>query len=114
MRIRNATRGTELADKAWVARGFWPRLVGLLGRSGLAPGEALVLEPCSSVHTAFMRFTIDVVYLDRAGKVVKVAPHMRPFRIGGVLRGSRSVIELPAGAIERSGTVPGDEIQIED
>ena len=114
MRIRNATRGTELADKAWVARGFWPRLVGLLARPGLAPGEALVLEPCSSVHTAFMRFTIDVVYLDRTGKVVKVAPHMKPFRMGGVLRGSRSVIELPTGTIERTGTARGDEILIED
>jgi hypothetical protein len=114
MRIRNATRGTELADKAWAARGFWPRLVGLLGRSGLAQGEALLLEPCSSVHTAFMRFPIDVIYLDREAKVVKVAPRMKPFRMGGVLRGARSVIELPAGVIERTGTARGDEVQIED
>ena len=60
MRIHNVTQGTELASAARTARAFWPRLVGLLGHSSLQPGEALVLEPSSSVHTFFMRFTIDV------------------------------------------------------
>ncbi|MCH8009235.1 MAG: DUF192 domain-containing protein, partial [Chloroflexi bacterium] len=80
MRITNETRDTLLADRAFEARGFWPRLVGLLRRSSLEPGEALLLDPCTSVHTAFMRFAIDVVYLDRGGKVVKVSPHLKPFR----------------------------------
>lgn len=110
MRITNETRDTLLAEHAIEARGFWPRLVGLLGRSGLKEGEALLLEPCTSVHTAFMRFTIDVVYLDRDGKVVKISPHLKPFRASGILRGGRSVIELPAGIIESTGTIPGDQI----
>ncbi len=110
MRITNETRETLLADRAFEARGFWPRLVGLLGRSGLDTGEALLLDPCTSVHTAFMRFTIDVVYVDRDGKVVKTSPHLKPFRASGILRGGRSVIELPAGVIESTGTTAGDQI----
>jgi uncharacterized membrane protein (UPF0127 family) len=86
------------------------RLVGLLGRSSLAPGEGLVIEPCSSVHTAFMRFSIDVLYVDKHGKVIKATPEMKPFRVGGVLKTSCSVIELPNGTIEATGTVPGDEL----
>lgn len=114
MRIQNDTRGTQLADRAWAARGFWPRLVGLLGRSQLEPGEGLLIEPCSSVHTAFMRFTIDVIYIDREGVVVKLAPGMRPFRMSMVMRGARSVVELPSGTIEETGTSAGDQLTFED
>ena len=113
MRITNETRGAVIADRAFEARGFWPRLVGLLGRSSLEQGEALLLDPCTSVHTAFMRFSIDVLYLDREGRVVKTRPHLRPFRMSGVLRGGHSVIELPTGVIEATGTASGDQIKIE-
>lgn len=110
MHIRNETRGAILADHAFQARSHWSRLVGLLGRASLEPGEALLIDPCTSVHTAFMRFPIDVVYLNRDGRVVKTCPDLRPFRVSGVLRGGRSVIELPTGVIEATGTVPGDQI----
>ena len=113
MRILNSTRNTELADRAWTAEGFWPRLVGLLRRSSLEPGEALILEPCTSVHTAFMRFAIDVVYVGRSGQVVKLSPELKPYRISGVLRGGRSVIELPGGTIEATGTAVGDQLIFE-
>ena len=113
MRILNSTRNTELADKAWTAVGFWPRLVGLLKRSSLEPGEALILEPCTSVHTAFMRFAIDVVYVGRSGQVVKLSPGLKPYRMSGVLRGGRAVIELPSGTVEATGTVVGDQLTFE-
>ncbi len=113
MRIRNVTRGTELADKARTARSFTSRLVGLLGRSSLEPGEALVLEPCSSIHTAFMRFAIDLVYVGRSGRVVKVVPSLRPFRLSGVLRGGHSAIELASGTIASTRTAVGDELSFE-
>lgn len=113
MRIRNATRGTQLASQAQAAGSFASRLVGLLGRSSLRAGEALVLDPCSSVHTAFMRFPIDVVYVDRDGKVVKVVSDLKPFRASGVLRGRCSVIELPSGTAASTRTIPGDEISFE-
>lgn len=110
MRITNSTRGSELASRAWRADTFLTRLVGLLSRSSLGLGEGLLIQPCSSVHTAFMRFTIDVLYVDKEGRVVKTAPNMRPFRIGGVFKPSCSVLELPRGTIEATGTVPGDEL----
>lgn len=113
MLIRNSTRGTQLASEAHAASGFWSRLIGLLGRSSLPAGEALVLDPCSSIHTAFMRFAIDVVYVDRSGQVVKVVPKLKPFRVSGVLRGASSVIELPSGTIASSGTAPGDQLIFE-
>ncbi|MCH7811450.1 MAG: DUF192 domain-containing protein [Chloroflexi bacterium] len=113
MRIRNVTQGTEVASEARTARSHWSRLVGLLGRGSLRPGEALLIEPCSSVHTAFMRFTIDVIYLDRAQRVVKVVPRLKPFRASGARNGAHAVLELPSGTIERTGTSVGDELAFE-
>lgn len=110
MRIRNETRGSELASQAQVASSPWSRLKGLLGRSSLQMGEALLLERSTSIHTAFMRFAIDVVYVDRSGQVVKVVSDMKPFRMSGVLRGGRSVIELPSGTVVATGTVKGDQL----
>jgi len=110
MRIRNATRGTEIANKARAASDFRSRLVGLLGRASLQPGEALVLEPCSSIHTAFMRFPIDVLYVDRSRRVTKLVPALKPFRMSGVFGKSFAAIELPSGAIACSGTVVGDQL----
>jgi uncharacterized membrane protein (UPF0127 family) len=113
VRITNATRRTELASRALAARTFWSRLIGLLGRSRLETGQGLVLEHCNSIHTAFMRFTIDAVYVDREGRVLKTVPDLRPFRVSGVLRGGHSVIELPTGMIAQTGTAAGDELLFE-
>ena len=113
MRIRNVTRRTELASDARAARGFVPRLVGLLGRASLNDGEGLLIDPCSSVHTAFMRFSIDVVYVDGDGRVAKACADLKPFRFSGVLRGAKSVVELPTGTIDRTGTAPGDQLTFE-
>jgi len=60
-----------------------------------------------------MRFTIDVVYVDKSGKVVKVAPGLRPFRVSAALRGGHSVIELPKGTVAATGTAPGDQLTFE-
>jgi len=113
LRITNATRGTELASSALAAHRFWPRLVGLLGRARLEAGQGLVLERCNSIHTAFMRFAIDAVYVDKSGRVIKTVPHLKPFRMSGVLRGGHSVIELPTGTIAQTGTTAGDELHFE-
>jgi hypothetical protein len=113
VRVINRTRGTLLADRASAARSFWSRLAGLLGRASLKPGEALLIEPCSSVHTLFMRFAIDVLYVDRGGVVVKCVPDLRPFRASAAIRGARSVIELPGGTIRRTATTAGDQLSFE-
>jgi hypothetical protein len=114
VRILNTSRDVELASDARVARGYWSRLAGLLGRRRLAPGEALVIQPCNSVHTWFMRFTIDVLFVDGEGRVVKAVSGLRPFRISTAFRGARAAIELPRGVIAASGTAAGDALRYED
>ena len=113
MRITNQTRGTLLASDAREARTFISRLVGLLGKSSLRPGEALVIDPCTSVHTAFMRFTIDVLYVNRDGDVIKVVPQLKPFRMSAAGSMRCYVIELPSGIAAATGTTPGDRLQLE-
>ncbi|HTE83968.1 MAG TPA: DUF192 domain-containing protein [Dehalococcoidia bacterium] len=112
MQFVNSTRDTALATAGWQAGNPWTRMVGLLGRAGLAPGEGLHISPCKSIHTLFMRFPIDVLYLDRARRVVKAVPAMRPWRYSWGSRGSYSVLELPAGTIEATGTAAGDQITL--
>ena len=86
---------------------------GLLGRHSLAEDEGLLLRPAGSVHTAFMRFPIDVVFLDRAMRVLRIAPNMKPWRMAGQ-RGARIVVELDAGAAERNGIAPGLQLRLEE
>jgi uncharacterized membrane protein (UPF0127 family) len=87
------------------------RMRGLLGRAGLASEEGMLLRPAGSVHTAFMRFPIDVVFLDRDLTVTRVVPELPPFRaVRG--RGARSTLELRAGEAERRGLAPGDELEV--
>lgn len=112
VRIDNLTKRTELATAARLASNPWSRMVGLLGKKGLADGAGLVLEPCASIHTFFMRFAIDVIYLDKEATVLKVVPCLKPFRFSGVLRHGHYTVELPVGTIERSGTSPGDRLAI--
>ncbi len=113
MRIINQTKGTELASDARFARSFWSRLIGLLGSRTLPSGAALVIEPCTSVHTAFMRFAIDVLYVDRSRHVVKSVANLKPFRMSAVLHGRCSVVELPSGTIAATSTAPGDQLAFE-
>ncbi|MGC8881606.1 MAG: DUF192 domain-containing protein [Bryobacteraceae bacterium] len=112
LRILNRTRGTVLATRAETAGDSGSRRRGLLGRTSLDEGEGLWIVPCEAVHCFFMKFTIDVVFLDRAKRVVKVRPSLRPWRISGSLR-AHSVLELPEGTIRATGTRPGDELEFE-
>lgn len=110
LHISNATAGTILADRATAADTFIARLVGLLGRRGLAEGEGLVLQPCQAVHTMFMRFPIDLVFADRSMRVVRTASAVPPFRQSAFQRDAVCVIELPAGTVTATQTKPGDQI----
>ena len=87
------------------------RRKGLLGRDSLEDGSALIIAPCQAVHTFAMRFAIDVLFVARDGRVLKVRRNVGPRRIAAAWR-AFAVVELPAGAIERSGTRPGDQLQI--
>ena len=85
------------------------RMKGLLGRKALPSGEGILLRPASSVHTAFMRFPIDAVFLDRELRVLEVAENLRPWRTAA-RRKAHAVLELPAGESDRRGLSPGDRL----
>jgi uncharacterized membrane protein (UPF0127 family) len=110
---RNASLGTVIADKVGVADSRATRAVGLLSRSGLAPGEALWIVPSRGVHTWGMRFTIDVVALDEAGTVIDCVPNMGPWRMRLPKKGTAGVLELPAGTLAASHTSLGHRIVLE-
>ncbi len=82
------------------------RLVGLLAGPPIADDEGLVLEPCDAIHTFAMRFAIDVIFLDRSGRVLRVVERLAPWRIAWT-PGARTVIELAAGSVRRLGIVRG-------
>jgi uncharacterized membrane protein (UPF0127 family) len=107
--LDNARTGRRLASRIDVAFDSKTRRRGLLGRDGMSEGSALVIAPCSAVHTCFMTFEIDVAFVDRQGRVLKTVHALPPWRAGGSLRGF-AAIELPAGTLERSGTTPGDRL----
>jgi len=113
MQIHNLTRTTTLATNCAAARSFLARLRGLMGRPPLGAGEGLLIDPCSSVHTFFMRFPIDVVFADRNHVVVGLTPAMAPNRPYAGARRARYVVELPAGTIAASGTQVGDTLRVE-
>ena len=111
VRIRNCSTGTLLAERIECADGSLTRLVGLLGRRGLNAGEGLWIRPSSGVHTVGMRFTIDVVGLDAAMRVVKVWPALRPYRFSSISMKVRSVLELAAGEIPARALQVGHQLE---
>ena len=109
--VVNVTRATVLASKLEVANTGAKRNKGLLGREGLSAGEGLWIVPCESVHTFFMKFAIDLVYLDRKHRVRKVRSNVVPWRIS-VCLSAHSILELPAGTVRETQTVAGDQVQL--
>jgi len=110
--VRNETRKTVLADGAEVADTSAKRRTGLLKHSRLEPGDGLWIRPCESVHTFFMKFPIDLVYLDKRLKVRKVRHAVPAWRLSACLT-AHSVLELPAGTARQTGTAVGDLLVIE-
>lgn len=90
---------------------FGRRLRGLMFRQALTPGEGLYITPCQAVHTHFMRMAIDVIFVDRDWRVLRVIPAMPPWRQSPLVKGAAGVIELAAGAA--GATAPGDQLVLE-
>src|ERR1041385_2935258 len=110
--VRNQTRKTVLAEAADTADTSAKRRTGLLKHERLEAGDGLWIVPCESVHTFFMKFPIDLVYLDKRNKVKKVRHAVPAWRLSACLF-AHSVLELPAGTLKQTGTVAGDELSIE-
>jgi uncharacterized protein len=110
--VLNQTRNTVLGRAIEIANTSAKRRTGLLKHKRLEEGQGLWIVPCESVHTFFMKFPIDLVYVDRKHCVRKVRNAVPPWRMSACLA-AHSVIELPAGTIAQTGTQPGDQLSIE-
>jgi uncharacterized protein len=111
MELVNASTGEVLADKLEEADSFGKRLKGLMFKKSMPENYALHLTPCRSIHTFFMKFPIDVLYLDNEKTIVGIEEKLQPGKIGKKVKGARTVIELPEGQISRTGTKVGQIVQ---
>ncbi len=108
--IRRTADTRPLFARVLHARTAWQRLRGLIGRPRLEPGEGMLITPCNSVHTLGMRYAVDVVFLDREGRILKLVTHLKPMRMAA-RRGARHALELPAGTAQSTGLRVGECLQ---
>ena len=101
-----------MAARVEVAGSFLRRGLGLMFRSELPPGHGLAITPCSSIHMFFMRFPLDVAFLDRDGRVLRAYHGIRPWRVSRIVRGARSAVELPAGTLAAAGVERGTVLRL--
>ncbi|MGI8730542.1 MAG: DUF192 domain-containing protein [Solirubrobacteraceae bacterium] len=111
--ITDPARGTDVCERCLVAADPLTRMRGLLGRAELPAGDGLLLRPAGSIHTHFMRFAIDALFLDRELRVLDVRSTLQPWRMAR-RRGARAVLELRAGEAERRGVQVGDVLHVAD
>ena len=106
----NVTTKKELGKRISKAVTFFQRTWGLLGRKEIKKGEGLYIPKCRSIHTFFMRFTIDVVFIDGDNRITRVVPGLVPFRIAFGPRNTAGVLELSAGTLKDNRCIAGDKI----
>jgi uncharacterized membrane protein (UPF0127 family) len=117
IRALNRTKGTVLCERLEVAESMAAQSRGLLGRDGLASGAGMLFEgsrvlPLMWMHMFFMRFAIDIVFLDKSNRVIRINHDLKPWRVSSLVFGARKALELEAGAAARSGTVKGDQLDL--
>jgi uncharacterized membrane protein (UPF0127 family) len=113
MPILNQSKASVIATTVKVAGTPSERMKGLLGRSSLDQDEALVITACQSIHMFFMKFAIDVIFVDSKGKVVGLCPNIQPFHLSPIFWRAHKAIEVPVGRISSSQTSIGDQISIQ-
>ncbi|MCG8430869.1 MAG: DUF192 domain-containing protein [Candidatus Omnitrophica bacterium] len=111
MRVLNTSRGSQLCRVCVRARSFLTRARGLMGSRTLPEGKGLLLEPCNSVHTCFMRYPIDVVFI-KERTIIGIVQNLAPWRLSPVFWGATCALELPAGTVALTSTKLGDEIEL--
>jgi uncharacterized protein len=105
--------GPVVCERCVLADSALRRMRGLLGRKRIDSDEGILLRPAPAIHTCFMRFAIDAVFLDRELRVLSVTPDLRPWRIARQ-KGARAVLELPAGEARRRAVQAGDRLEVRD
>lgn len=111
-KIMDINNNVIITQSARHTRTYFQRLLGLMFRKALAPDEALIINPCSSVHTHWMRFAIDVIYVNKQDVVVGIDHNLRPWKLGHFYKRVQYVIELPAGKAAQTGMQVGDSLRI--
>lgn len=111
MRVVNNSKNTVLADECRGANSFWERLIGLLNHKSIAMGDGLLLGHCFGIHTIGMRFAIDILALDADLRVLRIIKALPPGR-ACVFKRATFIMELPAGVLDRTQTMEGDQIHI--
>lgn len=112
MKATNTTKNTLLGDKITVANTFISRFLGLMPKKSLNSGEGLIISPCNSIHMFFMKFAIDVLFIDKNDNIVHIEENIRPWNVSKIVRGSKYVVELPTGTVISTKTEVGDNIKI--
>lgn len=110
--IVNRSRDITIADQVEIAASFWARGKGLIGRKSLPDGFALVIQPCGSIHMCLMSLPIDVLHIDKQGRIVKILHAIKPWRLGPIVMQSKWVVELPAHTAAATSTQVGDLVEI--
>lgn len=113
MIIKDLDNSVVLADKAVLADSSGARMKGLLGRSSLLPGEGLLITHCNSIHMFFMKFSIDVVFMDHNNIVVGLVQNIPPFALSPIFWKAKKALELPAGVILKTRVCLGHQIGIQ-
>jgi uncharacterized protein len=118
-RAVNRTRGTILCERLEFAETMAAQSRGLLGRDALAPGHGMLFPrngflPLMWMHMIFMRFAIDIVFLDKADRVLRINHSLKPWRFSSMVFGAQRALELEAGAAVRSGTAKGDQVELSE
>src|SRR3989338_961853 len=111
LKIFNTTRKTIIADQVKVAGAFFARMVGLLNRRSLNEREGLIILSCRQIHMVFMRFPIDVIFVDKNHKVAGLVRNIQPFGVSPIFWKASFAIEVPTTTIEKSQTQLGDSIE---
>lgn len=109
----NLSNGKTIAQDICVADTFLKRLVGLMFQKELSSEKALIIENCNAIHTFFMRFPIDVLFVDKNNRVVKVVKNFKPWRISAFVKNADYVVELASGSVTDSLVKVGDQIKME-
>ena len=114
MKILNVSNKTLICPNASLADTPFSRIVGLLKHKSLSPDQGMVITHCRSIHMFFMRFSIDVIFIDKNNRIVGLVKAIRPFRMSPYFFKASSAIELPVGTIEKTKTSIGDQILLEE
>ena len=110
MKIRNLTKNATICKDALPADTFWRRTRGLMFRQQWNDFDGLILSPCGSIHTFWMRMAIDVCFISPDNRILSVAAELAPWRIAFGKKGSKTTLELPAGTLENTNTTAGDQL----